>query len=133
MSDGGTCEGRAHTWRSRLGHFIRHLFTCAEIVLALEIPRSITIGLYSDSVLAMREQKGRGSSVHLLSNMHLHVYVNQQSIMDGAACRSILRKLPDADLAKEDCTLVFCMLNEVSGDKITQLSETSSVGQDIIS
>ena len=54
--------------------------------------------------------------------------------MGGATCRSILLKLPtsDADLAEEDCTLVFCMLNEVSGDKITTVSERSSAGQDML-
>ncbi len=66
--------------------------------------------------------------------MHPPYYVSEQSIVGGAARRSILRKLltPDADIAKEDCTLVFCMLNEASGDSITTISETSSAGQDII-
>ncbi len=82
----------------------------------------------------MRMGKKRGDSVHLWSTMHPHYYVSQQSIVGGGTCRHILQTLPtdDADIAKEDCTLVFCMLNVVSGDRITTCSETSSAGQDMI-
>ena len=54
--------------------------------------------------------------------------------MGGAAARSIRQRMPTLpdEIAKEDITLVFCMLNEVSGDTITSFSETSTVGQDII-
>ena len=54
--------------------------------------------------------------------------------MGGATCRQLLQKLPTdpADIARDDCTLVFCMLNEVSGDKNTKFSEASSAGQDVI-
>ncbi len=83
----------------------------------------------------MCKGKKRGNSVlHLWSHMHPHYYVNQQSTVGGATCRHSLQKLPtdDAEIARDDCTLVFFMLNEVSGDKITTISEASSAGQDII-
>ena len=54
--------------------------------------------------------------------------------MGGATARQLLQRMPQTpdNIAEEDVTFVFCMLNEVSGDKITAFSETRTVGQDII-
>ena len=101
---------------------------------ALGIPKEITLELYSDSTLAMRDGSKRGNAVHLLTTMHPHYYVNSRSIVGGATLRGILAKLPtDPEvIAKDDVAIAVCMFNEVAGDRITKFSETSSIGLDVI-
>ena len=105
---------------------------------ALGIPESIRVVICNDSVLIMHVEGGRsgtkGNAVHLWSTMHLDYYVSQKAIVGGATAHMVSERLPTEpyDIANEDVTLVFCMLNEASGDRTTGFSETPMVGRDAI-
>ena len=60
-------------------------------------------------------------------------YTITNAIQNGATCRGLANALPKAqeEIDSYDVTLIVCMLSKISGDAITQLSETSSAGTDL--
>ncbi len=95
----------------------------AHIARALYIPSNICIGIYSDSVLCMYNASGNGKKGKRDLPWHRwpNYYLDEEAVMGGAAARQISERLPvePYHIAREDVTMVFCMLNEVKGSLIT--------------
>ena len=95
----------------------------AHIAKALDTPNNICIGIYSDSVLCMYNASGNGKKGKRDLPWHRwpNYYLDEEAVMGGAAARQISERLPvePYHIAREDVTMVFCMLNEVKGSLIT--------------
>ncbi len=79
----------------------------------------------------LASKSNSGTSIHMVQNKHPSYDVSSARIKPGATVKDIINKLRREDPDSYDFTLVVCMLSDLAGDAVSEVSEASTIGADI--